>query len=29
VLDVDTALSKEAFALLKEVKSTIKARMLY
>ncbi len=29
VLDVDTALSKEAFALLKEVKSTIKVRMLY
>jgi D-3-phosphoglycerate dehydrogenase len=29
VLDVDTALSKEAFSLLKEVKSTIKARMLY
>lgn len=29
VLDVDTALSKEAIALLKEVKSTIKARMLY
>ncbi len=29
VLDIDTALSKEAFALLKEVKSTIKARMLY
>ncbi len=29
VLDVDTALSKEAFGLLKEVKSTIKVRMLY
>lgn len=29
VLDVDTALSKEAFALLKEVRSTIKVRMLY
>lgn len=29
VLDIDTALSKEAFVLLKEVKSTIKARMLY
>ncbi len=29
VLDVDTALSKEAFALLKEVKSTIKVRILY
>lgn len=29
VLDVDTRLSKDAFALLKEVKSTIKLRMLY
>ncbi len=29
VLDVDTKLSKEAFKLLKEVKSTIKVRMLY
>ncbi len=29
VLDVDTALSKEAFELLKEVRSTIKVRMLY
>ncbi len=29
VLDVDTSLSKEALALLKEVKSTIKVRMLY
>lgn len=29
VLDVDTSLSKEAFALLKEVKGTIKVRMLY
>lgn len=29
VLDVDTNLSKEAFKLLKEVKATIKARMLY
>ena len=29
VLDVDTALSKEAFSLLKEVKSTIKVRILY
>lgn len=29
VLDVDTNLSKEAFKLLKEVKSTIKVRMLY
>ena len=29
VLDVDTALSKEALSLLKEVKSTIKVRMLY
>jgi len=29
VLDVDTTLSKEAFALLREVKSTIKLRMLY
>lgn len=29
VLDIDTALSKEAFELLKEVKSTIKVRMLY
>lgn len=29
VLDVDTTLSKEAFGLLKEVKSTIKVRMLY
>ncbi|HLP51401.1 MAG TPA: phosphoglycerate dehydrogenase [Chitinophagales bacterium] len=29
VLDVDTTLSKEALALLKEVKSTIKVRMLY
>ena len=29
VLDIDTALSKEAFELLKEVRSTIKARMLY
>ena len=29
VLDVDTALSKEALALLKEVKHTIRVRMLY
>lgn len=29
VLDVDTSLSKEALALLKEVKSTIKVRMLF
>lgn len=29
VLDVDTALSKEAFVLLKEVKSTLKVRILY
>ena len=29
VLDVDTSLSKEALSLLKEVKSTIKVRMLY
>ncbi len=29
VLDVDTALSEEAFSLLKEVKSTIRVRMLY
>jgi len=29
VLDVDTALSDEAFSLLKEVKSTIRVRMLY
>lgn len=29
VLDVDTRLSKDAFALLKEVKATIKLRMLY
>lgn len=29
VLDVDTALSNEAFNLLKEVKSTIRVRMLY
>jgi D-3-phosphoglycerate dehydrogenase len=29
VLDVDTSLSKEAFELLKEVRGTIKARMLY
>ena len=29
VLDVDTALSNEAFGLLKEVKSTIRVRMLY
>lgn len=29
VLDVDTSLSKEAMALLKEVKSTIKVRMLF
>ena len=29
VLDVDTALSSEAFGLLKEVKSTLKVRMLY
>ncbi|HWB63219.1 MAG TPA: phosphoglycerate dehydrogenase [Chitinophagales bacterium] len=29
VLDVDTALSKEALGLLKEVKSTIRVRMLY
>jgi len=29
VLDVDTQLSKEAFALLKEVKNTIRVRMLY
>lgn len=29
VLDVDTALSKEALALLKEVKNTIRVRMLY
>lgn len=29
VLDVDTNLSKEAFKLLKEVRSTIKVRMLY
>jgi D-3-phosphoglycerate dehydrogenase len=29
VLDVDTALSKEAFALLKEVRHTIRVRMLY
>jgi len=29
VLDVDTALSNEAFSLLKEVKSTIRVRMLY
>lgn len=29
VVDVDTALSKEAFSLLKEVKSSIKVRMLY
>lgn len=29
VFDVDTSLSKEAFAVLKEVKGTIKTRMLY
>lgn len=29
VLDIDTSLSREAIALLKEVKSTIKLRMLY
>src|SRR5690606_31942274 len=29
VLDVDKKLSKQAFQLLKEVKSTIKVRMLY
>jgi D-3-phosphoglycerate dehydrogenase / 2-oxoglutarate reductase len=29
VLDIDTTLSKEAFALLKEVKNTIRLRMLY
>ena len=29
VLDVDTALSNEAFSLLKEVKSTLRVRMLY
>jgi D-3-phosphoglycerate dehydrogenase len=29
VLDVDTKLSKEAFSLLREVKHTIKARLLY
>jgi D-3-phosphoglycerate dehydrogenase / 2-oxoglutarate reductase len=29
VLDVDSKLSKEAFKVLKDVKATIKARMLY
>ena len=29
VLDVDRKMSKDAFALLKEVKHTIKARLLY
>jgi D-3-phosphoglycerate dehydrogenase len=29
ILDIDTELSKEAFAILKEVKATIKTRMVY
>ncbi|MBS1612141.1 MAG: phosphoglycerate dehydrogenase, partial [Bacteroidetes bacterium] len=29
VLDVDSKMSKDAFRLLKDVKATIKARMLY
>ena len=29
ILDIDTELSKEAFAILKDVKGTIKTRMVY